>query len=538
MPSFRLSSFMTLRDVQKIHQIGSWLLEHSDPNGQRHFLQSYSQFRAENMMKPLQFIADQIGPNNRVKSGQFVKTHKQEDQISGHIISGENWRKVLRGSSTNKPTEHQIMIKKECFQNLLVRKGKTDKEIWKRKINNLEDNKVANVKDKELDEQIDRIGIRQFTPIAFRLFAMKKAATRIAESNDQLHRDNAIAVTLFMLSSTVVLIQLETEQSSVVFANVSVEAEVLRQIVGACLGRVLLHALRVVDSYDGSFMVLLPLARFMLKHANQLASLSENLGESAQFASLQSSLYRKSILLIKDYRQRLSDDQIGGRFLPEDGNVHPINSGTLNLLKVLVQQQKLLNQLIQRAEVHESPGALAVQILKALSQNLRQKSSAYDDPALASLFMLNNLQYIGQTISRERSLLALLQGDQTALPASFEADAESYLQQFLKGWARIGEIFSADFGQGEEKRSVKSIFTVFTRDFDAIVEQQKIYCVADQITAANVRARIKSLVLQPFVEFSKKNSQECSELFEADRQLKYDAETIEMIIDRLFDATL
>jgi len=39
--------------------------------------------------------------------------------------------------------------------------------------------------------------------------------------------------------------------------------------------------------------------------------------------------------------------------------VHPISSGTLNLLKVLVQQQKLLNQLIQRAEVHESPGALA-----------------------------------------------------------------------------------------------------------------------------------------------------------------------------------
>ncbi|CAK5074674.1 unnamed protein product [Meloidogyne enterolobii] len=495
MPSFRLSSFMTLRDVQKIHQIASWLLEHSDSDGQRQFLQSYSQFRAENMMKPLQFIADQIGPNNRVKSGQFVKTHKQEDQISGPIVSGENWRKVLRGSSTNKLTENQIMVKKQCFdvsKNHLERKAKIDKVVWKGK-NNLEDNKVSSVKDKELDEQIDRIGIRQFAPIAFRLFALKKAASRIADSNDQLHRDNAIAVTLFMLSSTVVLIQLETEQSSAVFGNVSVEAKVLRQIVGACLGRVLSHALRVVDSYEGSFMILLPLARFMLKHANQLASLSE---------------------------------------------VHPISSGTLNLLKVLVQQQKLLNQLIQRAEVHESPGALAVQILKALSQNLRQKSSTYEDPALASLFMINNLQYIGQTVSRERTLLALLQGDQTAFPSSFETEAESYLQQFLKVWSKVGEVFNADLGPGEEKRSVKSIFTVFTREFDAIVEQQKIYCVADQITANNVRMRIKSLVLQPFVEFSKKNSQECSELFEADRQLKYDAETIEMIIDRLFDATL
>jgi hypothetical protein len=78
-----------------------------------------------------------------------------------------------------------------------------------------------------------------------------------------------------MLSSTVVLIQLETEQNSIIFGNVSVEAEVLRQVMGACLGRVLWQALRVVDSYDGSFTVLLPLARFMIKHANQLSSLSE-----------------------------------------------------------------------------------------------------------------------------------------------------------------------------------------------------------------------------------------------------------------------
>lgn len=105
---------------------------------------------------------------------------------------------------------------------------------------------------------------------------------------------------------------------------------------------------------------------------------------------------------------------------------------------------------------------ILVQILKALSQNLRQKSSTYEDPALASLFMINNLQYIGQTVSRERTLLALLQGDQTAFPSSFETEAQSYLQQFLKVWAKVGEVFNTDLGPGEEKRSVKSIFTVYS----------------------------------------------------------------------------
>jgi hypothetical protein len=90
-----------------------------------------------------------------------------------------------------------------------------------------------------------------------------------------VHRDNAIGVILFLLSAILVLIQLETELCSSVFANVSVEADVLRQIVGSCLGRVLGQALRVVDAYEGSFPILIPLARFMLRHANQLASLSE-----------------------------------------------------------------------------------------------------------------------------------------------------------------------------------------------------------------------------------------------------------------------
>ena len=106
-----------------------------------------------------------------------------------------------------------------------------------------------------------------------------------------------------------------------------------------------------------------------------------------------------------------------------------------------------------------------VQILKALSQNLRQKSNAYDDSALAFLFMLNNLQYIGQTVSRERNLLTLVQNDQTTLPATFELEAENCLQHFLKGWARVGEVFNADLEAGDEKRSVKSIFTVMQLDF-------------------------------------------------------------------------
>jgi hypothetical protein len=51
-----------------------------------------------------------------------------------------------------------------------------------------------------------------------------------------------------------------------------------------------------------------------------------------------------------------------------------------------------------------------------------------------------------------------------------------------------------------------------------------------------IRKRIKDLVLRPYVEFtSRAYINESSESEVVDRQLKYDAETVELIIDRLFD---
>lgn len=99
----------------------------------------------------------------------------------------------------------------------------------------------------------------------------------LADSNEQAHRDNAIAIVLFQLSALLVLIQLETDQCANIFsANVRVQANVLCQIVATCLTRCLGLTLRVVESYEaGSFPVLLPLARFLLRHASQLAALSE-----------------------------------------------------------------------------------------------------------------------------------------------------------------------------------------------------------------------------------------------------------------------
>jgi hypothetical protein len=100
----------------------------------------------------------------------YVIRHKQEDQLV-HIISGVNWQNILHGRYPNRLSEQKVVVKKSFYgsKNFLERKETIDRVICKRKSNILNDKRTDEVQDTEFDAQIDRIGIRQFAPIAFKL---------------------------------------------------------------------------------------------------------------------------------------------------------------------------------------------------------------------------------------------------------------------------------------------------------------------------------------------------------------------------------
>lgn len=79
-----------------------------------------------------------------------------------------------------------------------------------------------------------------------------------------------------MLSTALVLVARETEVCAAVFADVGVEARVLRETISDALSIVVSHTLRVVELFEGGiFAELFPLARFFMKHANQIQALCE-----------------------------------------------------------------------------------------------------------------------------------------------------------------------------------------------------------------------------------------------------------------------
>uniref|UniRef100_A0AC34R6Q5 Exocyst complex subunit Exo70 C-terminal domain-containing protein n=1 Tax=Panagrolaimus sp. JU765 TaxID=591449 RepID=A0AC34R6Q5_9BILA len=65
-----------------------------------------------------------------------------------------------------------------------------------------------------------------------------------------------------------------------------------------------------------------------------------------------------------------------------------------------------------------------------------------------------------------------------------------------------------------------------------LLKRKKNYCVADILMVKEIRRKIKELVLEPYQEFCNRFSKNYS----MDRQMKYDVESVEIIIDRLFDA--
>jgi len=179
---------------------------------------------------------------------------------------------------------------------------------------------------------------------------------------------------------------------------------------------------------------------------------------------------------------------------------------------------------------------LFAQILSALGVNLRNKSGTYSDNTLGALFMFNNLSYISMCCVKDKNLMGILNANNNGQLLSFyESEIEEYLKRYLISWNKVTAVFSAH-NHGDERKASKSIYSNFNKEFESVIDAQKNYCLVDISLAYDIRKRIKELVLKPYVEFSSRDSREYSEQ-ELDRQIKYDAESVELIIDRLFDVT-
>jgi len=88
----------------------------------------------------------------------------------------------------------------------------------------------------------------------------------------------------------------------------------------------------------------------------------------------------------------------------------------------------------------------------------------------------------------------------------------------------------------QDKNAIKAAFATFNREFELTLDSQRAFCIADVGLAGTVRNRVKSLIGQPYAKFYNNFSRN---LFarNLEKYLKYDPDQVQLIIDRLFDAS-
>ncbi|XGW16380.1 hypothetical protein V3C99_001670 [Haemonchus contortus] len=344
-----------------------------------------------------------------------------------------------------------------------------------------------------------------------------------------------------LLMAGCLLALLEVEEAIMVktIPDTTRRAQVFRELVANPLSFVVRHIQRVVQDSDKGVLPLLPLLRFLSAHQTRLQNLATNSMADVPFEALMRLLRVKSSSYINEFVEKLKNDNSK---LPVDGNVHPITVTTINFLATLtVHRHTVTQQLLLMTAPQGTNSALLLpklfaRILSALGMTLKKKSESYDDPALSSLFLLNNYNYIAKALEDdEDGLLPVINEQNTQILSFYHSEIEQCVNQYMRSWNPCITTLQGAQRVMDDKNMMKNMIANFTREFDATVSQQRDYCIADLKLRAIVCDHVKNAIMSLYRPLMQR-VEICGEQF-VTRQLKYTRESLESNIDRLFDAS-
>uniref|UniRef100_A0A158PBU7 Exocyst complex component 7 n=1 Tax=Angiostrongylus cantonensis TaxID=6313 RepID=A0A158PBU7_ANGCA len=252
-----------------------------------------------------------------------------------------------------------------------------------------------------------------------------------------------------LLMAGCLLALLEVEESVMVKAipDTTRRAQVFRELVANPLNYVVRHTQRVVQDFDKGVLPLLPLLRFLSAHESRLHNLAMNSMADVPFEALMRLLRVKSSSQINEFVEKLKNDN--NKFVPVDGNVHPI---TVNLLFMTASQRTNTALLLPK---------LFARILSALGLTLNKKSEIYEDPALSSLFLLNNFNYIAKALEDdEDGLLPVINEQNNQILSFYHSEIEKHLDHYMTSWNQCISTLQGVQRLVDDKPLLRNVLTV------------------------------------------------------------------------------
>lgn len=340
-----------------------------------------------------------------------------------------------------------------------------------------------------------------------------------------------------MCSSLLSLLELEEKLMVKAIPDTSKRAQVFRELVSRPLAYVVLQTQKVVNEKDIGIIPLLPLLHLLSQNSARFHNLAANSIGDVQFDSLMRQLQVKCSSYVNEIIENLNEDTT--KFVPPDGNVHPKTASTLNFLSSLTAHRVTVTQHILALTAPQGTNTnlllpkLFARILSALGSMLKKKTNIYDDPTLATIFLLNNYNYIAKTLADEKDgLLPAITEMNSNILSFYHEEIAACTIEYLKSWNGIASVLKSVDRIGEDKQMAKQIMNTFVRDFDQVLAQQTDYCISDPKISTHVQSEVKARIWKNYTMLL----DACQRLHVFPQGIKYTENTFEMAIRNLFSS--
>ncbi|MQL97273.1 hypothetical protein Taro_029960 [Colocasia esculenta] len=185
---------------------------------------------------------------------------------------------------------------------------------------------------------------------------------------------------------------------------------------------------------------------------------------------------------------------------------------------------------------HSPFAAQLVKLMGLLDANLGSKAKLYKDPALSSIFLMNNGRYIMQKIKGSAEIHSLL-GDSWCRRRS--SDLRQYHKNYQREtWGKVLGCFKDEGLQVKgsvSKPVLKERFKSFNAMLEEIHKTQSGWVVSDEQLQSELRVSVSAVVVPAYRSFLGRFQQYLDAGRQTEKYIKFGPEDLESYIDDLFD---
>ncbi|XP_059430480.1 exocyst complex component EXO70B1 [Corylus avellana] len=228
------------------------------------------------------------------------------------------------------------------------------------------------------------------------------------------------------------------------------------------------------------------------------------------------------------------------------GGLHPMTRYVMNYLRAACRSRQSLEQVFDENVVPPlklgddrggSSTSLSVQmawIMELFESNLEAKAKIYKDPALSSVFMMNNGRYIGQKV-KDSELASLLGEDWIRKHTARIRQWHASFQR--SSWNKVLAVLKLDnnsLAPNVAAKTMKDKIKLFNTCFEEICEAQSSWVAYNDQMREDLRISIMKLLLPAYRNFIGRLRNVPDLGKHVERHIKYGAEEIEARINGLF----